>query len=159
MSVTDPLSAPSDSATSVNGQRNPFAANSALSPPTTAAATTARRSLRPVNPATSRYTMQDSIVNQATVCTVLMTTSARSLPIEPSSSCRLVHRQPSRVRLDGGPSPRSLVTGGVVLAARRVTLAEEMTNGEQQGDRRDEPEENLVERQPVDVRLQLLLRR
>ena len=53
MSVTEPLGAPIDSATSVRGHRNPFAAKIAVSPATTAAATATRRSLRPASPAAS----------------------------------------------------------------------------------------------------------
>lgn len=51
----EPSSAPSDPATSVSGQRKPFAAKITLSPPTTAAATATRRSVRFMNPAYSRY--------------------------------------------------------------------------------------------------------
>ena len=53
MSVTEPSSAPKRSATSVSGQRKPFAAKIRLSPPTTTAATAARRSDRCTTPNTA----------------------------------------------------------------------------------------------------------
>lgn len=75
MFVTEPRSVPSRSATCVSGQRKPFAANSTLSPATTAAAIAVRRSDRFVKPVQSTYTMQDSIENQVSVCKSRITVS------------------------------------------------------------------------------------
>src|SRR5713101_4789492 len=81
MSVTEPCSAPRDSARSVSGHRNPLAAKTRLSPATTAPAIAARRSVRLVSPAYSTYTMHDSMENQANVCTALITRSVRLAPV------------------------------------------------------------------------------
>jgi len=82
MSVTEPRSMPSRSATEVSGQRQPFPAKIRLSAATTPAAMPTRRSDRLAKPAYRTYIMHASMENQTAVW---MTMIARRAASEPSA--------------------------------------------------------------------------
>jgi hypothetical protein len=76
MSVTPPDSAPSRSATAVNGQRQRFNANRATSVVTTLAASRVRRSVRPRSPSARITTTHPSTTMKISECAAFTEASA-----------------------------------------------------------------------------------